>query len=368
MTHVNDLHYRVVGHRHRVSPASSAMNGNSLRAETGQLGEEEQLPYDLADRLVIGIASSALFDLAESDVVFRDEGEESYRRYQEAHLDQPLMPGVAFPFIQRLLSLNDLAYADDPLVEVIVMSRNDPDTGLRVMRSIAHHQLGITRAIFTQGRSPYLFMSVLNMSLFLSANEDDVRSAIAQGHPAGQVLASAYTDDDSDELRIAFDFDGVLAGDESDQIFRQRGLQDFQQHEVTNVVTPLSPGPLRDFLANVNKIQKREEQRCREDDGYSRRVRVSIVTARSAPAHERAVASLKAWGLRVNDAFFLGGIDKGAIMPVLRPHIFFDDQKTHLLSTAQFVPSVHVPFGSANQGIPPIDAAISQNALPVQAE
>ena len=306
------------------------------------------MPYDLAGRLVIGIASSALFDLAESDTVFRDEGEESYRSYQEAHVDEPLAPGVAFPFIQRLLSLNDIACADDPLVEVIVMSRNDPDTGLRVMRSIAHHELGITRAIFTQGRSPYLFMSVLNMSLFLSANEDDVRAAIAQGYPAGQVLASAYRDDNSDELRIAFDFDGVLADDASEQIFQRHGLQDFQQHETTNVVTPHSPGPLRDFLANLNKIQRREEQRCSEDRGYSRRVRVSIVTARSAPAHERAIASLKAWGVTVDDAFFLGGIDKGAVMPILRPHIFFDDQKTHLVSTAQSVPSVHVPFGSSN--------------------
>ncbi len=317
---------------------------------------------------MIGIASSALFGLTESDAVFRDEGEEGYRRYQEEHQDDPLMPGVAFPFIQRLLSLNDLASTDDPLVEVIVMSRNDPYTGLRVMRSIAYHKLGIIRAIFTQGQSPYVFMPVLNMSLFLSANEDDVRNAIAQSYPAGQVLASAYTNDGGDELRIAFDFDGVLADDESDQVFQQRGLQDFQQHEITNVVTPHSPGPLRDFLANINKIQKREDQRCREDDGYSRRVRVSIVTARSAPAHERALASLKAWGVTVNDAFFLGGIDKGAIMPVLRPHIFFDDQKTHLQSTAQSVPSVHVPFGSANQGIPRTDATIAQNALSVPTE
>ena len=326
------------------------------------------MSYNLADRLVIGIASSALFDLAESGAVFRDEGEESYRRYQEEHVDAPFTPGVAFPFIQRLLSLNDIASVDDPLVEVIVMSRNDPDTGLRVMRSVAYHKLGISRAIFTQGRSPYLYIPVLNMSLFLSANEDDVRNAIAQNYPAGQVLASAYTDDNSKELRIAFDFDGVLADDKSEQIFRQHGLQDFQQHEVTNVVTPHSPGPLRDFLANVNKIQKREEQRFCEDDSYSRRVRVSIVTARSAPAHERAVASLKAWGVTVNDAFFLGGIDKGAIMPVLRPHIFFDDQKPHLLSTAQSVPSVHVPFGSNNRSLPSASTAIAENMLPVQAE
>ena len=173
------------------------------------------MPYELADRLVIGIASSALFDLADSEAVFAREGEEAYRNYQETHLDEPLAPGVAFPFIQRLLSLNDLAGTDDRLVEVIVLSRNDPDTGLRVMRSIAKYELGITRAIFMQGRSPYHFMPALNMSLFLSANEQDVRNAVAQGRPAGQVLASAFTEDNSDELRIAFDFDGVLADDES---------------------------------------------------------------------------------------------------------------------------------------------------------
>jgi 5'-nucleotidase len=311
------------------------------------------MPYDLTNRLVIGIASSALFNLSESDAVFRHEGEESYRRYQEEHLDEPLAAGVAFPFIQRLLSLNDLAAANDPLVEVIVMSHNDPDTGLRVMRSIQHHGLGITRAIFTEGQSPYIYMPVLNMSLFLSANETDVRKAVELGQPAGQVLESAYTDDGSNQLRIAFDFDGVLASDESEKIFQERGLADFQIHEIANAVTPVSPGPLHEFLRNVNKIQKREEQRAREDENYSRRVRISIVTARSAPAHERAVASLKAWGVTVNDAFFLGGIDKGAIMQVLEPHIFFDDQKTHLLSTAKAVPSVHVPFGTANEASGP---------------
>jgi 5'-nucleotidase len=320
------------------------------------------LPYDLTNRLVVGIASSALFGLAESDAIFRDEGKESYRHYQEEHLDDPLMPGVAFPFIQRLLSLNDLTNTEDPLVEVIVMSRNDPYTGLRVMRSIAHHKLRIIRAIFNQGRSPHVYMPVFNMSLFLSANEDDVRHAIAQGHPAGQVMDSAYSNDGSDELRIAFDFDGVLADDESDQVFQQHGLQNFQQHEIANAVTPHSPGPLRDFLSNINKIQKHEDQRYREDGSYSRRVRVSIVTARGAPAHERAIASLKAWGVTVNDAFFLGGISKGLIMPVLRPHIFFDDQKTHLLSTAQSVPSVHVPFGSVNQGIPCTGTTVAQSA------
>jgi 5'-nucleotidase len=290
-----------------------------------------------------------LFDLTESDAVFREQGEEAYRRFQEEHLDDALAPGVAFPFITRLLWLNDLTEADDPLVEVIVLSRNNPETGLRVMRSIRAHELPITRAIFMEGRSPYAFMPALNMSLFLSANETDVREAVKHGLPAGRVLESSFAEDGDRDLRIAFDFDGVLADDTSERIFRESGLDGFQEYELANAVTPLGAGPLRDFLANVNRIQRHEQERQRADASYRIRLHVSIVTARNAPAHERAVASLKEWGVTVNDAFFLGGIDKSAIMRVLKPHIFFDDQTTHLQATARFAPSVHVPFGVVNE-------------------
>ncbi len=286
----------------------------------------------LENLLVVGIASSALFDLTESDAVFCAEGEQAYRAHQEAHLDDPFRPGVAFPFISRLLRLNDIG----PLVEVIVLSRNSPDTGLRILRSAAHHGLTITRAIFTQGRAPHEFMPALNMSLFLSANENDVRRATAANLPAGQVLKSSFTDDDDPALRIAFDFDGVLADDAAERVYQAGGLDQFQQHEATNVVTPLDPGPLRDFLAGINRIQRLAEDR----------IRVSVVTARSAPAHERAINSLKAWGLTVNDAFFLGGLRKAPILDVLKPHIFFDDQRRHLIQT---VPCVHIPFGVSNE-------------------
>ncbi|MET9632062.1 5'-nucleotidase [Lentzea sp. NPDC006480] len=285
----------------------------------------------LENLLVVGVASSALFDLTASDAVFAAEGEQAYRAHQEAHLDEPFGPGVAFPFIRRLLRLNSLG----PLVEVIVLSRNSPDTGLRILRSAQHHSLPITRAIFTEGRAPHEFMPALNMSLFLSANEADVRRATAAGLPAGQVLKSSFRDDDDPALRIAFDFDGVLADDASERIYQSGGLDQFQQHEALNVVTPLDPGPLRDFLAGINRIQ-----RVARDQ-----VRVSVVTARSAPAHERAINSLKAWGLTVNDAFFLGGLRKAPILDVLRPHIFFDDQRGHLIQT---VPCVHIPFGVTN--------------------
>ncbi|WP_330460093.1 5'-nucleotidase [Streptomyces sp. NBC_00820] len=308
-------------------------------------------PYSLENRLVIGIASSALFDLAESDGVFRQEGEEGYRTYQRSNLDNTLRPGVAFSFIRRILSLNDLNPEGDPLVEVIVLSRNDPDTGLRVMRSIKSHGLPISRAIFTQGRAPYKFMRALHMSLFLSAHENDVREAVAAGLPAGRVLGSAVADDTRDrDLRIAFDFDGVLAGDESERVFQRDGLEGFRAHETMNVATPHDAGPLRDFLREINKLQRREEERRKKDEDYVIRVHVSIVTARNAPAHERAVLSLNKWGVRVNDAFFLGGIDKSSIMDVLRPHIFFDDQEVHLQGTSQTTPSVHIPFGVVNHG------------------
>ncbi|MEU4167015.1 5'-nucleotidase [Streptomyces sp. NPDC026665] len=305
--------------------------------------------YGLENRLVVGVASSALFDLAEADAVFRDQGEEVYRAHQEEHLDDRLGKGVAFPFIRRLLSLNDLS-PDDPLVEVIILSRNDPDTGLRVMRSIQSYELPISRAVFMQGRSPYPFMPALNMSLFLSANEDDVREAVALGLPAGRVLGPSAADEgDDQDLRIAFDFDGVLADDAAEQIYQAGGIEDFRFHESANAATPHDPGPLRDFLAGVNRLQRREEERRAQDAGYRMRVHVSLVTARAAPAHERPVRSLKNWGVTVNDAFFLGGIDKSTIMEVLKPHIFFDDQVGHVTGTARSTPSVHVPFGKLNE-------------------
>lgn len=307
-------------------------------------------PFRLDNTLVVGVASSALFDLTESDGVFQAKGEAEYRRYQEANLDTTLAPGVALPFIKRLLSLNDL---DDtsgtPLVEVIVLSRNDPDTGLRVMRSVEAHKLPITRAVFTQGRSPHKFMPAFNMSLFLSANADDVQDAVSQGLPAGRILESPSVEDESADLRIAFDFDGVLADDASESVMQEGGLPAFHAHEVANLTQPHNPGPLKRFLEAINRIQDYEEERRLADSSYRIRVHVALVTARDAPSHERAMTSLKQWGVRVNDAFFLGGVEKANVLEILKPHLFFDDQKGHLESAAKVAPSVHVPFGVINQ-------------------
>ncbi|MEW9682831.1 5'-nucleotidase [Pseudomonas sp. TE50-2] len=309
------------------------------------------MAFELDDRLVIGVASSAVFDLSESDAVFRRDGEAQYRKYQEQHLDVPLGKGIAYPFIKRLLALNDLrGDPEDPLVEVVLLSQNDPDTGMRVMKTIGHYGLNMTRAIFTQGRSPYEYIPALNIALFLSADKQHVDAAIKAGYPAGQVLDSKFDDDESDDnLRIAFDFDGVLAGDESEAVMQSGGLGSFHAHEVINVTQPHNPGPLKEFFVRIARIQAAEEQHKLANPSYENRLRVSIVTARNAPSHERALNTLKSWGVMANDAFFLGGIEKRRVLQVLKPHIFFDDQSGHLKSTSTVVPSVHIPFGVSNR-------------------
>ncbi|MEG1766936.1 MAG: 5'-nucleotidase [Comamonas sp.] len=314
------------------------------------------MPYELDNRLVIGVASSAVFNLNDSDAVFKSHGEEEYRKFQACNLNNPLPKGIAFPFIKRLLSINDLCTdSTDPFVEVVLLSHNDPDTGLRVMKTIEHYGLGMTRAIFMQGRSPYEYIPALNIALFLSANKQDVDAAIKAGHPAGQVLKSKFDDDDDDDdktLRIAFDFDGVLAGDESESVMQKAGLTEFHAHEVKNVMQPHNPGPLKEFLVRISKIQSLEEEHKKTNPDYENRIRVSIVTARNAPSHERALNTLKDWGVMANDTFFLGGIEKGRVLGILKPHIFFDDQSGHLKSASAVVRSLHIPFGLTNQKPP----------------
>ncbi|MGO4278724.1 5'-nucleotidase [Cupriavidus sp. OV038] len=306
------------------------------------------MPYDLTNRLVLGLASSALFDLDESDKIFRGDGEEAYRDYQRKHQHVPLRPGVAFPFIRRLLSLNELR-PGDPLVEVILLSRNDPDTGMRVMESIKAHGLDISRALFLQGGAPQRYIEALNISLFLSANQTDVRQAILAGHAAGQVLAGTLpADTESDELRLAFDFDGVIADDAAEAVFHNGQLDAFLQHEQKHIDIPHNPGPLAPFLKKLAVIQALESERVQRDPQYKQKLSVAIVTARNAPAHERVVNTMRHWGISVNEAFFLGGVEKRLVLEVLQPHIFFDDQRLHLEPAAGTLPCVHIPFGIRN--------------------
>ncbi|MCC7053858.1 MAG: 5'-nucleotidase [Gemmatimonadaceae bacterium] len=309
-----------------------------------------------------------MFDLSESDAVFKEQGEEEYRKYQEAHLRDPLPRGPAFSFVRRLLSLNDLAVGTpaSPLVEVILLSRNDPDTGLRVMQSMQHYQLDVTRAVFTQGRTPYEFIAPLHIALFLSGDAAGVREAVEKGHPAGHVMASEAVDDPADTgLRIAFDFDGVLASDESERVYQAGDITAFHGYEQAQAGTHHQPGPLKEFLVRISRIQRLEEERRRNDASYQIRLRVSIVTARNAPSHERAVQTLKSWGVMVNDAVFLGGVEKGPVLGVLKPHIYFDDQVGHIQSAARYVRSVHVPYGISNVVAPASSKDVSDVASPM---
>lgn len=311
------------------------------------------MPFPIEEKLVIGVASSALFDLSDSHQVYLDEGPEAYRSHQARQRDVILARGVAFPFIRRFLSLNRCFPQQAP-VEVVLFSRNSPETGLRVMRSIAHYGLDISRAVFMSGKSPYPYLPAFNTALFLSANEEDVKSAIAVDYPAGLVLPSAIADEEDDiELRVAFDFDGVIADDESETVYkRNNDLGEFHAHETLHMARPHQPGPLAGMFRKLAMLQQLEHDAQQADPDYRRIVRIAIITARSAPAHERVVTTLGSWGVSADETFFLGGMDKARVLSVFKPHIFFDDQLTHLKSGAGgTIPMVHVPFGVANRRV-----------------
>lgn len=306
------------------------------------------MPYPIENKLVIAIASSALFDLSESDRVFRERGVDEYRRYQREHENNVLAPGVAFPLVKRLLCLNSSDENDQP-VEVILLSRNDPDTGLRVLKSIRLHGLPISRAAFVQGRTPFRYLEAFNAALFLSANAEDVRMAVGRGAPAGQVLPTTFIDDTTEsELRIAFDFDGIIGDDSAEAIFKSSGLAAFHSAEAEAAAVPMPEGPLAKFFRQVAKLQERERAKQAAEPAHEPRLRLAIITARNAPAHERVVTTLREWGIEIDEVFFLGGIDKSRILKEFRPHIFFEDQLSHLEGTSSICPSVHVPFGVAN--------------------
>lgn len=308
------------------------------------------MAYPIEEKLVISVASSALFDLSESHRIFVDEGVDAYRRYQEEKIDEPFPKGVAFPFIRRFLGINK-AFPEQSPVEVVLLSRNSPETGLRIFRTIRHYGLEIKRAGFTAGRSPHEYVPAFNASLFLSANKEDVQNAIDAQYPAGVVLQSDVDDDETDkELRVAFDFDGVIADDEAEAVFkRNNNLDEFQNHEAERQAIPHQPGPLADLFQKLSSMQKLEDERRKEDSTYQKILRIAIVTARSAPAHERVVTTLKEWGVSPDEAFFLGGMEKERILNILKPHMFFDDQLSHLQSSAGNIPMVHIPFGIANR-------------------
>jgi 5'-nucleotidase len=296
----------------------------------------------LANRLVVAISSRALFDFEEENAIFRPEDDEPYMRLQLERLERPAKPGIAFRLVKKLLGFN----ADDvKRVEVVILSRNDPVSGLRVFRSVKGAELGIERAVFTRGREPWAYLRPLNANLFLSANADDVRAALAAGFPAALVyVQSALADSHPGEVRIAFDGDAVLFADEAERVYREGGLDAFTSHESAHMSRPLPPGPFKPLLEALHRLQLADDR-----DKVPMRLRTALVTARSAPAHERAIRTLMDWNIHVDEAMFLGGLEKGPFLREWSPDFYFDDQTRHVESAAQHVPAGHVPHGIANE-------------------
>ena len=293
----------------------------------------------LDGQLVVAISSRALFDFEEENRFFEQSDDRAYMKLQLERLEQPAKPGVAFSLVKKLLAFNQ---GDAPQVEVVILSRNDPVSGMRVFRSAQHYGLPIQRGSFTRGQPPWRYLKPLKANLFLSAHLSDVRAALDAGVPAAQVYPhSAHASEaHPNEVRIAFDGDAVLFSDEAEKVFASQGLSAFQAHERDKASLPLSAGPFKPLLAALHRLQRAGTP--------SMRVRTALVTARSAPAHERAIRTLMDWDIEVDEAMFLGGLDKGAFLREFEPDFFFDDQTGHIESAAQHVPAGHVVSGVKN--------------------
>ncbi len=298
------------------------------------------MAYDLKNKLVVGVSSRALFDLSMENDIYEKEGMEAYCQYQMAHEEDVLLPGPGFSLISALLKLNELP-GNDGRVEVIIMSRSSTDASLRIFHSIRHYGLPVTRAVLSGGGSPVPYLNALEADLFLSANEEDVQSAVDHGIAAGMIInGSIHTyqkNKDLKQIRIAFDGDAVLFTDESEKLFQKSGLEAFEENEREQAANPLEEGPFAKFLKTISRIQK-------EFAGQNAPIRTALVTSRCAPAHERVIRTLRAWNVQVDEAYFLGGISKKDVLKAFDAQIFFDDQMIHALAASEVVPSARVPY------------------------
>lgn len=293
----------------------------------------------LENKLVVAISSRALFNFEEENLVFEGGDAEGYMRLQLERLEAPAMPGIAFSLIRKLLAFNDTT---SQRVEVVILSRNDPVSGMRVFRSASAAGIRLERGVFTQGRPPFGYLRPLRAHLFLSANAEDVREALAAGFPAARVLTESVLAGSNypNEVRIAFDGDAVLFSDEAERVYQDQGLEAFQQHELTKATQPLPGGPFKPLLQALQRLQAAGNSHMS--------IRTALVTARSAPAHERAIRTLMDWKIQVDEAMFLGGLPKGEFLREFEPDFFFDDQTRHVSHAAQHVPAGHVAAGIAN--------------------
>jgi 5'-nucleotidase len=291
------------------------------------------------DKLVVAISSRALFDFEEENRIFESGDAANYMALQLQRLDEPAKPGIAFSLIRKLLAFNDDA---EQRVQVVILSRNDPVSGMRIFRSGEANRIKLERGVFTQGRPPFRYLRPLGAHLFLSANADDVREALAAGFPAARVLTESVLAGSNypNEVRIAFDGDAVLFSDEAERVFQHGGLDAFQLHEFSKALQPLPEGPFKPLLAALHRLQATSTP--------AMKIRTALVTARSAPAHERAIRTLMHWNIHIDEAMFLGGLAKGEFLREFEPDFFFDDQTRYVDQAALHVPAGHVSAGIKN--------------------
>ena len=296
------------------------------------------MAWDLSNKLVVGISSRALFDLETENKIFEEQGLDAYEAYQIEHEDDVLKPGTAFPLVKALHRLNS---GDERLTEIIIMSKNSANTSLRVFKSIEKYGLDISRGALVSGRPIAPYLAPFKTDLFLSADENDVQEAVNAGFAAGIICSHEQLpidpEQEIDQIRIAFDGDAVIFSDEAERIYQEQGLTAFAEHERKNAEKPLPEGPFAKLLKTISLVQKKFP----ED---KMPIRTALVTARNAPAHERVVRTLRAWDARIDEAFFLGGIEKAEVLKAFGAHIFFDDQTVHTDPASKRVPAARVPY------------------------
>ncbi|MFA9273879.1 MAG: 5'-nucleotidase [Candidatus Aquirickettsiella gammari] len=297
------------------------------------------MPYSLDNLLVIGISSRALFNLETEEAIFQQQGLDAYRQHQLTNENEILKPGAGFALVKALLKLNQLT-PDKRLVEVVIMSRNSSETSLRIFNSIEHYGLDISRAALAGGASLSPYLQAFNVSLFLSLHEDDVQAAINAGVASALLYQLAENVADLDQIRIAFDGDAVIFSDEAEKIYQSQGIEAFEQHERENANKPLPEGPFARLLVALSYIQNN----FKAPDGRALPLRTALVTARSSPAHERVIRTLRAWNIAIDETFFMGGVNKSAVLAAFKPHMFFDDQHGHCMHASSVVPTGRVPY------------------------
>ncbi|HMF17244.1 MAG TPA: 5'-nucleotidase [Gemmataceae bacterium] len=300
------------------------------------------MPVDLSKYLVIGVSSRALFDLEEANLIFEKKGVDAYADFQMERVDQILQPGKGFPLIKALLELN--SKSGQRKAEVVIMSRNNPATSLRMFNSITHYGLDILRAALTGGASLAPYLHAFHVDLFLTGSEADVRAALKAGVAAALICGTPPREaDPQEQIRIAFDGDAVLFSDEAERIYQEKGMEAFLAHELENAKKPLPDGPFAKLLRTLSVLQS--------DPAFPKPpIRIALITARNMPAHERVIRTLLAWNVRVDEAFFMGGVSKTKILEAFRPHIYFDDQETHCEPASKLVPTAKVIVSKEEKG------------------